>query len=66
MLVSMADAGLVALGGCLVTGDGTDPHSQCPQLHRRAGDERDEHRSQAAVFDAVAVTLGEDRGRSVP
>ncbi|MDX8056333.1 macro domain-containing protein [Lentzea sp. BCCO 10_0798] len=61
-----ADAGLVALGGCFVTGDGTDPDWQCPQLHRWTNGERDEHRNQAAVFDAVAVTLGNDRGWSVP
>jgi hypothetical protein len=50
----------------VVLGDGTDPDRQCPQLHRWTGGERDEHRKQAAVFDAVAVTLGGDRGWSVP
>ncbi|MFD4643147.1 macro domain-containing protein [Lentzea sp. NPDC058436] len=61
-----AAAGLVALGGCLVSGEGDDPVWQCPQVHRWGGGTRDEHRSQAVCFEAVAVTLGEDHGRSVP
>jgi O-acetyl-ADP-ribose deacetylase len=61
-----AEAGLVALGGCLVQNDGMDPRWQCANDHRWTNGERDERRSQIAVRDAVAVTLGEDRGWSVP
>ncbi|MGI5504181.1 macro domain-containing protein [Lentzea sp. CA-135723] len=61
-----ADAGLIALGGCLVSGDGTDPHWQCPQLHRWTGGPLGGHSSSAVISEAVAITLGEDHGRSVP
>jgi O-acetyl-ADP-ribose deacetylase (regulator of RNase III) len=62
------DAGLVALGTCLVLGDGTDPQWECTAdgEHRWTNGERDERRHQVAVLDAQAVTLGEDRGWSVP
>lgn len=50
------DAGLLALGGCLVQGDGTDPRWQCPQGHRWTNGERDERRHQVAVLDAIAAT----------
>ncbi|WP_394615067.1 macro domain-containing protein [Lentzea sp. JNUCC 0626] len=61
-----ADAGSVALGGCLLPEDGTEPRWQCPRQHRWGESRRDQRRSQVALHDAIAVTLGEDHGRSVP
>ena len=61
-----AEAGLVALGGCLVQGDGADPQWQCPNGHRWTNGERDERRHQVAVLEAATAALGEDRGWSVP
>lgn len=51
-----AEAGLVALGGCFVRTDGTDPQWQCANEHRWTNGRRDERRSQVAVWEAVAAT----------
>ncbi|MFI6098680.1 macro domain-containing protein [Lentzea sp. NPDC051213] len=57
-----ASAGLVVMYGCLVRGDGTDPYWECTadNEHRWTNGERDERRTQIAIEEAIAVTLGED------
>lgn len=58
-------AGLIGLGAFLLDDD-TFPQWGCTQGHHWPNGERDERRSQVALHEAIAVTLGEDHGRSVP
>ncbi|MCX2948149.1 macro domain-containing protein [Lentzea sp. NEAU-D7] len=58
-------AGAIGLGGFLLDDD-TFPQWGCAQEHYWTNGERDECRNQVALNDAIAVTLGEDRGWSVP
>lgn len=60
------DAGLFAFGSCFRSDGGSDPQWRCANGHEWTNGKRDERRHQVAVLDAMAVTLGEDRGRSVP
>ncbi|MGW6935205.1 macro domain-containing protein [Lentzea sp. NPDC054927] len=56
-VMKAADLGLVALGGCLVTGDGTDPQWRCTadREHRWTNGAGDEDRQQIAIWEAKAT-----------
>ncbi len=64
--IALARAGLVALGHCFSMPDKPTWECTADESHQWTNGDGDRHRYQAALLDALAVTVGEDQGRSVP